>query len=703
MDRKQSIRLKNTLLAAVGGVLLTAGVLYAHLRDLTLISNSWLIIFISIFWTVNLSIILSIIFGYNTRFRDPSMSLFQMYWASLSAILALALTHYIDTFFYLLILLPMVFGVFRVAIKQFQSYTVVVIIFLLIAIIYRSYGDGESLDLINNFAIWLSFSFCAFTLSILCKSVIRLQDRLRNKNEQLEHALEARAYFLANMSHEIRTPMNGVLGMLDISLREEISEKVRHDLLIAKESSKALLSIINDILDFSKIEAGKLELNPVTFDLKQLLKGLLSPFEAITSKNGINLELVYDESTPNYISMDSNRLRQILNNLIGNAIKFTHKGTIQLTVLSSSGSLQGQSQATLTFLVSDTGIGIQQDKLDSLFEHFTQADVTTTRQYGGTGLGLAITKNLCQLMNGNIFVCSEEGKGTTFKFTIDVDLASFEDIPKTHKVDTTSHSNARILLVEDNITNQEVAKITLEDLGAKVKVANHGKEALALLSESGAAHPVYDLIFMDCQMPQLDGYETTQIIRSEGKFLPYAEIPIIAMTANAMQGDREKCIASGMSDYTTKPIDISRILSMLNKWITSEQEANSISKPKINIESPYTEALELQLEVWNQKKLLKMVGNKPERVVKLITTFAESFDHLVEAIIEAIESQNIKELKQLIHDLRGAATNLQFECLADICMQIEAQITAQNFDIIPELAKTFEKEARKAKVHAWDG
>ncbi len=556
--------------------MLSAGIIFAHFRGHTLIPGTWTAALLAAFWCVNFSIILSIVFGFNKRLADPSMSLPQMYWASLTASTALLFVTQLDAFIYLLILLPMVFGIFRVPIKPFQYYTVVVIFSLFFVYVARSLTANT--DTLSGLAAWLSFSFFALTLSTLCKSAIRLQDKLRAKNDLLEQAAQAKADFLANMSHEIRTPLSGVLGLLDLTLSKEINDSVNHDLRIAKESGETLLTIINDILDFSKIEAGKLELAPTTFELKAFLEGVLTQFEAVATQKNIALSQQYDSNIPLYICADSNRLRQILNNLIGNATKFTQNGRIQLiSQVSETGQDDGNT-ITLDFIVVDSGIGIPAQRLHSLFEHFSQADATTTRLYGGTGLGLAIARSLCQLMGGEIFACSELGKGSTFKFSIDAVIPKQAPPEATKPImgDIKALKNTRILLVEDNPTNQYVAQAMLEKLSTVVTIANDGEEALRLLRVEGSNQLNYDLIFMDCQMPNLDGYETTRIIRKNNDYTRYSKIPIIAMTANAMEGDREICIASGMDDYTVKPINIPLLSQILSKHLPTKEVEPSV-------------------------------------------------------------------------------------------------------------------------------
>lgn len=413
-----------------------------------------------------------------------------------------------------------------------------------------------------------------------------IDERIKNRialekaNIQAEAAVKSKSEFLANMSHEIRTPMNGVFGMLNSVLNTSLTDKQRYQLELAQRSAQSLLLLINDILDFSKVDAGKLELESIDFDLFAFLTDVSSSMLPMVSEKGLIFKGQFEGVKGSIVTGDPNRVRQILTNLIGNAIKFTQKGTVTLEV-----SIEDKGTQKICLLrVIDTGVGIAAEKLTSLCDAFTQADASTTRQFGGTGLGLAIVKNLCQLMGGDLTITSELGKGSCFEAAILFQSPTDQTSDSPYELQCFGSENAvpsgemeitaaapvfkktKILLVEDNFINQEVAKEQLSQLFLKPDIAENGREAIEMLKES-TAEP-FQLILMDCQMPELDGYEATKIIRSGGAGGCHTQVPIVALTANAMRGDKEKCIASGMDDYLSKPFDIAELENVLLKHLS---------------------------------------------------------------------------------------------------------------------------------------
>lgn len=383
-----------------------------------------------------------------------------------------------------------------------------------------------------------------------------------------ENSARSKSEFLAVMSHEIRTPMNGVFGMLELLEETELNPTQRHYIEVARSSTTSLLNLINDILDFSKIDAGKMELEMVEFDLLQELETFVRSIAFNTQGKGLKILLNTDNVTHRNVIADSGRLRQILTNLVGNAVKFTHEGEIRINV-----SLQPETTALARLYIDviDTGVGIPVDRIDSLFEAFIQADGSTTRQYGGTGLGLSITKNLCQLMGGSIKAANNKETGSTFSVDLQVQLGSDKPIIAERNALSNDHvwpESTRILVVDDNEVNLLVAQSYLEAFGIHVDIALSGHEAIELIQKCGEHQP-YSMVLMDCLMPKMDGYETTSKIRSGDAGNDNKTIPIIAMTANALSGDREKCIASGMNDYITKPVTKKVLQAALKKWIES--------------------------------------------------------------------------------------------------------------------------------------
>ena len=391
----------------------------------------------------------------------------------------------------------------------------------------------------------------------------RIEKELQKAKEVAEAASKTKSEFLANMSHEIRTPMNGILGTLQLLQGSELSESQEEYINIAYNSGESLLSLLNDILDFSKIEAGKLELEYISFDIKRLIKELTVLLKQKADEREVQLEMDLAENVPAFIKGDSARIRQIVANLMTNAIKFTEKGKVTVKVLVLEKS---EKTARLRIEIIDTGIGISEEAQRKLFNSFTQADGSTTRKYGGTGLGLAIVRQLVTMMRGRLGVNSVEGEGASFWVEIGFEIGN--ESMAANKIKAVSAPvemlSGKVLLVEDNPVNQIVARKMLEKVGLTYDVVNNGLEAVERLKQ---AHD-YDLVLMDCQMPVMDGYAATEAIREfEAESGNQKHLTVIAMTANAMEGDKEKCLAAGMDDYVAKPVKQVSLKETLARWL----------------------------------------------------------------------------------------------------------------------------------------
>jgi two-component system, sensor histidine kinase len=390
---------------------------------------------------------------------------------------------------------------------------------------------------------------------------------LKASNEAAEAASRAKSAFLATMSHELRTPMNGVVGMTELLLNGGLAPAQRRSVDVIRRSALSLLQILNDILDFSKIEAGQLETEALPFDLRRTTDQALSVLRPQVDAKGLKLRLDWPADLPTAVIGDPTRFAQIVTNLVGNAIKFTAAGSVTLRARVAA---EDGSALTLHFEVEDTGIGMPPEALPRLFQSFTQSDSSITRKFGGTGLGLAIVRRLCELMGGDCGVRSELGRGSTFWFTLALQhdrqdrssqATGVFQVLRPRRGAAGEAPVLHVLLVEDNLINQEVCLGMLELLGARASVADNGRIALGMLS---APHD-FDLVLMDCQMPEMDGLEATRRTRKH-EHVAGGHVPIVALTANAMVGDREQCLAAGMDDFLSKPFQLRELAAALNRW-----------------------------------------------------------------------------------------------------------------------------------------
>ena len=579
----------------------------------------------------------------------------------------------------------------------------------------------------------------------------------RSLRDAALEAVRIKSQFLANMSHEIRTPMNGVLGMAELILKTNLAPQQHEFARIIYNSANHLLTIINDILDFSKLEAGEMHLQSQDFALNDCLQTVIDVLSSQAEIKGVKLTAAIDSQVPKQLQGDPVRLRQVLLNLLGNAIKFTDAGEVVVQINSLSqervgvegkgNNLDFQFLVRLLFSVRDTGIGISLEGQKKLFQSFTQVDASTTREYGGTGLGLAICKQLVEMMGGEIGVESEPGKGSTFWFTAEfiqpVALVGeaegaqeagkkFQSKIQNHATSSTwgdpservatkskieslvaTDKKLKILVAEDNLVNQQVIFNQLQILGHQTDCAANGAQALEMLSK----YP-YDLVLMDCQMPVIDGYSATQELRrSEGS---EHHTVVIALTANAMPADREQCLSAGMDDYISKPVSLDALQAVLQRWGGAKERAGGAegaegAEEKIQSKiRPYastqeTEATpllqnpeskidslssELEIPV-NLRRLNEVMRGNQARQRQLLEIFIQNAKTELEDIKNAIAVNDCLTLAQKAHRLKGSSANVGVSYIATIAAELELSAQQQNLSLAISLPSAIEIHLNK--------
>lgn len=519
-----------------------------------------------------------------------------------------------------------------------------------------------------------------------------LETELMDARDKALEAVNIKGQFVANMSHEIRTPMNGVLGMLDLMKQTKLSKEQNELVDTAFYSAESLLDIINEVLDFSKLDAGKLQIEIIKFDLHKELNNIGRLFKLKAEENSIEFKEHIDGNVPKYVYGDPTRFRQVLINLLSNACKFTEEGFVYLDITAHE---QLERDVFIRFDVKDSGIGIPQDKQNDLFDEFNQIDASTTRKFGGTGLGLTITKKLLELLNGRIEVKSEPGLGSCFSVFIPFEVVDSKDqglpdnvfaLPAKEKTDLKEFSHKKLLLVEDNKVNQKVTLGILKKLSLSADVAENGKEAVAKVKEGD-----YDLIFMDCQMPIMNGYDATDLIRQYEKETNRSHVPIVAMTANAMPGDKEKCFVAGMDDYLSKPIDKTLFKETLFKWLNINNEHNN------EVYTMSNENDSGQSSVLDASVLEELRAIMEDEFAEILQIYLDESVSLMSDIHNGFNEES-DSLLRAVHTLKSSSNNVGGTVLGEVAARMEALV--KDNDI--ETAKTHLNELQDVftKTHS---
>lgn len=545
----------------------------------------------------------------------------------------------------------------------------------------------NSIEYVNVSKNWSYLEIALGILSAITAVIIllsdintrnKLENELRLAKKQADDNAIMKEQFMANMSHEIRTPMNAILGFSDLLQKTNLDKTQTDYLLAVKTSSSNLLNIINDILDFSKIEAGKLTIEKISFNIINLLNSLKVIFDQKATEKQINFSLTIDKKTPSFVFGDPTRLTQILINLVNNAIKFTNQGSVSVTCIIKNVE---HDVVQFVFKIKDTGIGIPSDKIDSIFERFNQGNTETTRNYGGTGLGLAIVKQLLEIQGGEITINSKEGLGSEFTISIQYPISYEKAGIPLESNNTSLKINSKIplhvLLVEDNFLNQKLASIYLIGFGLIVDIAENGLEAIQKLKTKK-----YHLILMDIQMPTLDGYSAAEIIRGELNL----SLPIIAVTANIMPNEREKCMSYGMTDYISKPFKELDLFNIVNfyigdntKTLASAKNNEVVAEKKISNKEGST--------IVDMEQLHSISRGNKVLLDEIITIFLKQYPIEIKDIEQAINLKEYSSIKTISHKMNSSVGFMGMNIVLEELRKLE--ILAENNEEIKDISVLF--------------